>query len=63
MEVERSEVGEVRQAQGAGQLPRGSLSRIMHLSISVRKSTPPLNRQLIVYFHSLKHQVDGFVGE
>ena len=30
---------------------------------SFRKSTPPQNRQLIVYCNQLKYQVDGFVRE
>ena len=35
----------------------------MKLSISFRKSTPPANRQLIVYYYLLKYEVDGIVGE
>ena len=33
----------------------------MYLSIGFRKSTPSRNRQLILYYHQLKYQVDGFV--
>ena len=38
-------------------------SHRLYSSISFRKSTPLKNRQLIVYFYSLKYQVDGCVGE
>ena len=40
-----------------------NLSHRMYLLISFRKSTLPQNRPLIVYYHSLEYQVDGFVGE
>ena len=40
-----------------------SLSHRMHLSTSLRKSTPPQNRQLIVDYYYLEQQVDDFVGE
>ena len=39
------------------------LSHKMYLLISFRKSTPPPNRQLIVYHYKLEYLVDGFVGE
>ena len=42
--------------------PVPTLSRRMYLLISFRKSTPPPNRQLIVYYHRLRYQVDGFWG-
>jgi len=35
----------------------------MYLLISFRKSTPPQNLQLIVYYNLLKCYVDIFVGE
>ena len=41
----------------------GSLSHRMYLIISFRKSTPPQNRQLIIYYDRFKYQVDGLVGE
>ena len=34
-----------------------------YLSIGLRKSTLPQNRQLIVYYYQSKYQGDGFVGE
>ena len=40
-----------------------TLSHRMYLLISLRKSTPPQNRQLIVENSSLKHEVDSFMGE
>jgi hypothetical protein len=40
-----------------------TLSHIMHSWINFRKSAPPQNRQLIVYYYQLKYCVDGFVGE
>jgi len=39
------------------------LSHRMYLLISFRKSTPPPNRQLVVYYYELKYFVNGFVGE
>ena len=33
------------------------------LSIILRKSTPPQNRQILVYCHESKYEVDGFVGK
>jgi hypothetical protein len=35
----------------------------MYLLISFRKSTPPQNRQLIVYYYNIKNQVDGFARD
>jgi len=39
------------------------LSHRTYPPISLRKSTPPQNSQLIVYHHKWEYQVDGFVGE
>ena len=39
------------------------LSDAMSLSISFRKSSPPQNRQVIVYYHLIEYEVDSFVGE
>ena len=41
----------VRQALAAAACVRAIESHIMHLSSSFRKSTPPQNRQLIVYYY------------
>ena len=35
----------------------------MHLLISIRKSTPPQNRQLTVYYYISKYPVDIFLEE
>jgi hypothetical protein len=35
----------------------------MYSAISFRKSNPTKNRQPIVYYYQLKHEVDGFVGQ
>ena len=46
-------------------LPRPAvhiLSHMIYLFVSFKKSTPPQNRQLIVYYDYLKYQVRGFVG-
>ena len=43
--------------------PHLNLSNGMSSLVSFRESTPPQNRQLIVYYHLLKYYVDGCVGE
>ena len=35
----------------------------MYLSISFRKSTPPQNGQIIIYYRQSEYEVDGFVVE
>ena len=40
-----------------------SLSHIMYQLNGFRKSTPPENRQLIVYLYQLKYQFDSLMGE
>ena len=45
---------------------RGSVVGLSHrtyLSISFRVSSPPQNRQIILYDYQLEYEVDGFVGE
>ena len=52
--------GPARRASGAGPL---KLSQIVYVPISLRKSAPLQNRQLIIYFYLLKYEVDSFVEE
>ena len=40
-----------------------ALSHIVYSSIGFRKSNPPQNGQVVVYYYNSKHEVVGFVGE
>jgi len=62
-EVQSFHDSSIETLHGTVEYGMGSLSHKMYLLISFRKSTPPQNRQLIVYYYQLKYQVDGFVGE
>ena len=58
-------VGEATFEKGSDENPRPvfrlNLSHRKYSSMGFRRSTPPQNRQLIVYYYQLKYEVDGLV--